>query len=35
VLVRGRLALEAPTAAVDREQLRRLFLQGDSARAQA
>ena len=35
VLVRGRLALEAPTAAVDREQLRRLFLQGDPARAQA
>ena len=35
VLVRGRLALEAPTAAVDREQLRRLFLQGDSAREQA
>jgi ABC-type branched-subunit amino acid transport system ATPase component len=31
VLVRGRLALEAPTAAVDKEQLRRLFLQGDAA----
>jgi ABC-type branched-subunit amino acid transport system ATPase component len=35
VLVRGRLALEAPTAAVDREQLRRLFLRGDSASEQA
>ena len=35
VLVRGRLALDAPTSAVDREQLRRLFLQGDPARAQA
>jgi ABC-type branched-subunit amino acid transport system ATPase component len=35
VLVRGRLALEAPTAAVDKEQLRRLFLQGDSGREQA
>jgi ABC-type branched-subunit amino acid transport system ATPase component len=35
VLVRGRLALEAPTAAVDKEQLRRLFLQGDPASAQA
>ena len=28
VLVRGRLALEAPTATVDKEQLRRLFLAG-------
>jgi branched-chain amino acid transport system ATP-binding protein len=35
VLVRGRLALDAPTVEVDREQLRRLFLQGDPARAQA
>jgi ABC-type branched-subunit amino acid transport system ATPase component len=35
VLVRGRLALDAPTTAVDREQLRRLFLQGDPASEQA
>jgi ABC-type branched-subunit amino acid transport system ATPase component len=35
VLVRGRLALEAPAATVDREQLRHLFLQGDAARGQA
>jgi ABC-type branched-subunit amino acid transport system ATPase component len=35
VLVRGRLALEAPTATVDREVLRHLFLQGDPARASA